>query len=265
MLKSDRSLTALGAAIAGLLAISAGCAYNSSPDPNGVRVEVANVGVDKEGMPYVVLEDSSGGRVLPIMIGESEAQGIALELHGLNPGRPLTYDLIRNIIETTGNHVDRVEVNELHDQTYYATIILDHARHRVDSRPSDAIAVALATNAPIYVAAQLFESGATDIRARQGTPRALHGLGLTVQELSPEMADYFAAKPGSGLVVADVSVEAGRAGVSRGDLLTKVDASQVRTLKDFSQNLARVTPGHPVKVTVERDGHPRQVTLRSVR
>src|SRR5207302_2010890 len=78
MLKSDRSLTALRAAIAGLLAISAGCAYNSSPGPNGVRVEVANVGVDKEGMPYVVLEDSSGGRVLPIMIGESEAQGIAL-------------------------------------------------------------------------------------------------------------------------------------------------------------------------------------------
>lgn len=251
-------------AFAGILAIVAGCAYNSTPDPNGVRVEVANVGIDKEGMPYVVLEDSSGGRVLPIMIGESEAQGIALELHGLNPGRPLTYELIRNILQSTGNHVDRVEVNDVRDQTYYAAIFLDHGRHRVDSRPSDAIAVALATNAPIYVASRLFESGgAADIKVSAGVPQTVRGLGLTVQELSSDMAAYFAAQPGGALLVADVSDAADRAGVVRGDLLMKIDARQVRTLKDFNQGVARLASGQKVTLTIERDGHGRTVTLQS--
>jgi uncharacterized protein len=263
MLKSRGSLRALGAVVAGVVALAAGCAYNSAPDRNGVRVEVANVGLDKEGMPYVVLEDSSGGRVLPIMIGESEAQGIALELHRLNPGRPLTYDLIRNMLQSTGNHVDRVEVNELRDQTYYAAIFLDHGRHRVDSRPSDAIAVALATNAPIYVASQLFESGPSDVKVRAGVPQTVRALGLTVQELSPEMADYFAAQPGGALLIADVSGAADRAGLVRGDLLTKIDARQVRTLRDFNQNAVRVPAGHRVTITIERDGHPRTVTLEA--
>lgn len=259
MLKSVGWLTALCAA----LAIAAGCASNSAPDSTEVKVEVANVGVDKQGMPYVVLEDSSGNRVLPIMIGESEAQAIALQLHGLNPGRPLTYDLIRNMLEATGNQVDRVEVSDLREETYYATILLDHGRHRVDSRPSDAIAVALATKAPIYVQAKLFESGTADVKADGSVPVAIHGLGLTVQELSPAIADYFAAKPGTALLVADVSGAAGRAGVTRGDLITRVGESQVRTLADFKQSMAQVGQGHPITLTIERDGRVRNVTLRT--
>ena len=128
---------------------------NSSTGSEQIKVEVANVGVDKDGMPYVMLEESSGGRVLPIMIGENEAQGIAIELHGYDPGRPLTYDLIKNILDSTGNQVDRVEVNDLRDQTYYRGYRAGPRAPTMDSRPSDAIAVALATKAPIYVAARL--------------------------------------------------------------------------------------------------------------
>ncbi|HKD66155.1 MAG TPA: bifunctional nuclease domain-containing protein [Candidatus Binataceae bacterium] len=253
------SLTALCAA----LVIAAGCASNSAPDASQVKVEVASVGVDKQGMPFVLLEDSSGDHVLPIMIGENEAQGIAMQLHGLNPGRPLTYDLIRNLLQVTGNRVDRVEVNDLREETYYATIFLDHGRHHVDSRPSDAIAVALATNAPIYVQVRLFESGTADVKADGAVPVAAHGLGLTVQELSPDMAEYFAAKPGSGLLVADVSGTAGRAGLARGDVITRVGESQVHTLTEFKQSMARLGQGHPITLTVERDGQIRNVTLRT--
>jgi bifunctional DNase/RNase len=263
MLKSGRSLTAWCVVSVGLWAILAGCACNRATDSDGVKVEVANVGVDQDGAPYVMLEDSAAGRSLPIAIGESEAQSIALELHGLNPGRPLTYDLIRNILDSTGNHVDRVEVNELRDQTYFAIILLDHGRHSVDSRPSDAIAVALATKAPIYVSARLFDSGAMDVEAPDHTPPAVHGLGLTVQELSPDIAKYFTAKPDTALLVADVSVEAARAGVVRGDLLTAIGAGQIRNLTDFDHNLARLGRGQTVAVTLERDGHVRTVTLRA--
>ena len=263
MLNSGRSIAAWCVILVGLWAILAGCACNRAADSDAVKVEVANVGIDQDGAPYVMLEDSAGGRSLPIGIGESEAQSIALELHGLNPGRPLTYDLIKNILDTTGNHVDRVEVNDLRGDTYFAIILLDHGRHSVDSRPSDAIAVALATKAPIYVSARLFESGATDVNAPDHTPPAVHGLGLTVQELSPDIAKYFTAKADTALLVADVSVEAGRAGVTRGDLLTAIGASQVRSLTDFGHNLARLGRGQTVAVTLERDGHVRTVMLRA--
>jgi uncharacterized protein len=263
MLKSGRSLTAWCVTSVSLWAILAGCACSRATDADGVKVEVANVGVDRDGTPYVMLEDSAGGRSLPIVIGEGEAQSIALELRGLNPGRPLTYDLIKNILSSTGNHVDRVEVNDLRDQTYYATIQLDNGRHSVDSRPSDAIAVALATRAPIYVSPRLFESSAMDINAPDNSPPAVHGLGLTVQELSPDIATYFTAKANSALLVADVSAAAGRAGVARGDLLTAIGASQVRSLTDFDHNLARLGRGQTVKVTIERDGRTRNVVLRA--
>lgn len=259
MLKSFRSLTALSVA----LVIMAGCASSNAPSASQVKVEVANVGVDKDGMPYVVLADSGGGRILPIMIGESEAQAIAMQLRGLNPGRPLTYDLVRNLLEATGNHVDRVEVNDLREQTYYATILLDHGRYRVDSRPSDAIAVALATNAPIYVESKLFESGAANVSAQGNVPAVVHGLGLTVQELSPDIASYFAAKPGSALLVADVSGGADRAGIARGDLITQVGERQVRTLSDFRHSVAQIGQGHPITLTIEHDGHLRNVTVHS--
>ena len=263
MLKSRRSLAALCAVSAGLWAILAGCASNRSTGSDQIKVEVANVGVDKDGLPYVMLEESAGGRQLPIIIGENEAQGIAIELHGYDPGRPLTYDLIKNILDSTGHQVDRVEVNDLRDQTYFAIIVLDHGSHTIDSRPSDAIAVALAAKAPIYVSARLFDSGAMDVNAPDHTPLSVHGLGLTVQELSPEVAGYFSAKPDSALLVADVSAPALRAGVVRGDLLTAIDLSHVSTLKDFTHHLARLGAGQTVKVTIERDGHDRAVTLRT--
>ncbi len=172
MLKSGRSLTAW-------CVVSSACGQ-SWPDAlatarrtlTGSKSRLPTSAVDQDGAPYVMLEDSAGGRSLPIGIGESEAQSIALELHGLNPGRPLTYDLIKNILDSTGNHVDRVEVNDLRDETYFAIILLDHGHHSIDSRPSDAIAVALATKAPIYVSARLFESGATDVNAPDHTPPA---------------------------------------------------------------------------------------------
>lgn len=258
MLKASAWLTALCA----VLAIAAGCASSRAPDAGQVKVEVANVGIDKQGMPYVVLEDSSGDRVLPIMIGENEAQAIALELRGLNPGRPLTYDLIRNMLSATGNHVDRVEVNDLREQTYYATIYLDDGRHHVDSRPSDAIAVALATKAPIYVQTKLFEAGTADVKADGDVPVAAHGLGVTVQELSPEIATYFAAQPGSALLVADVSGGAGRAGLERGDLITRVGDNAVRTLTDFQRSVAHAGQGHPLTLTIEHNGRIRNVTLQ---
>ena len=140
------------------------CSHASAPDSaqvkaDQVKVEVASVGVDGDtGEHYVLLADHAGQRELPIAIGDTEAQAIMLELHGIKAERPLTHDLLREMIEQTGNHVDRVVIGDLRNETYYAVIYLNRGRYQMDSRPSDAIALALGANAPIFVAARLFEN-----------------------------------------------------------------------------------------------------------
>ena len=101
--------------------------------PDEVRVQVARVGFDDEtGANYVLLLDESESRMLPIMIGESEATAILLSLHGIKPERPFTHDLMRSIIGQTGNRVDRIEIADMHDEIYYATIY--HGRRPLHDR-----------------------------------------------------------------------------------------------------------------------------------
>lgn len=100
----------------------------------------------------LILKEIGGERRLPIIIGSFEAQHIALELEGIKPPRPLTHDLIKNIIEQLGFSISYVYINELRDGTFFAKIKMDVGSvDEVDSRPSDAIALALKFAVPIYV------------------------------------------------------------------------------------------------------------------
>ena len=100
----------------------------------------------------LILKEIGGERRLPIIIGSFEAQHIALELEGIKPPRPLTHDLIRNIIDQLGFSISHVYINELRDGTFFAKIKMDvGSLEEIDSRPSDAIALALKFAVPIYV------------------------------------------------------------------------------------------------------------------
>ena len=244
------------------VAILGGCRFRQGPKTDEVKVEVATVDIDRDsGAPFVLLEDRAGKRALQIGIGETEARSILMEMHGIVPPRPFTSDLLRTLLQRTGNHVDRIVISDLRKETYYANIYLDRGRYLIDSRPSDAIALALGTNAPIYVAARLLEAQPA---AGQGAPT--HGpeltraLGLTVQEISAEIADYFQVAPGSGLLVADVSPQAAKAGVARGDLLLKVGNADVRSLADLNRQLASLKEGS-VLLTVRRGATEHLVTV----
>src|SRR5690348_9635837 len=107
----------------------AGCAGSGGAqnERDQIAVDVTNVGFDQEtGAHYVLLEDKSGARQLPIAIGDAEARAILFELHGIKPERPLTYELLRDVIQETGNHVDRVVIRDMRNEIYYAQIYLDH-------------------------------------------------------------------------------------------------------------------------------------------
>ncbi|MGH7932672.1 MAG: bifunctional nuclease family protein [Candidatus Binataceae bacterium] len=111
-------------------------------------------------MPIVVLKDPDNKLNLPIWIGPLEAASMATELEGIKPQRPMTHDLVRNILGDLGASVESVEITELRENTYFARIELKTREGGVlsiDSRPSDAISVALRTKSPIYVAKTVLE------------------------------------------------------------------------------------------------------------
>lgn len=119
--------------------------------------------VDKLGIdllthdPVVILRDMEGKRHLPILIGPFEATAIALALEGQKVPRPLSHDLMKSIIESLDAKVDRVIIDDIKDNTFYAKVILKAGGEpvEVDARPSDSIALALRTDAPIYVSEQI--------------------------------------------------------------------------------------------------------------
>ncbi len=109
--------------------------------------------------PVVILSTSDSDRLLPIWIGHYEALAIAMELSGVTSRRPLTHDLLKSVIATMGGKVQKVEVTELKEQTFYAKIYveMDGSILKIDARPSDSIALALKTKVPLYVAEELFQ------------------------------------------------------------------------------------------------------------
>jgi bifunctional DNase/RNase len=114
-------------------------------------------------MPIVILKDKDGDRVLPIWVGIFEANAIALQIENIATPRPMTHDLLRNIITDLDGRVDRVVVTDLKDNTFYAIVHLTVRGERiaVDARPSDAIALALRTRAPILVEEAVIENAKT--------------------------------------------------------------------------------------------------------
>jgi len=150
-----------------LVATGLACGPSSPPegaDADAVAVEVGGIGFDEANhAPVVLLEESGGGRVLPIWIGPFEAHSIASEMENLEAPRPNTHDLARSLLHELGARVLRATVTELRGSTYYAVLrVEDEAGvHDLDARPSDAIAVALRCKAPLFVDSALFEARAT--------------------------------------------------------------------------------------------------------
>lgn len=127
-----------------------------------IEMKVMGIALDtRTGSPIVVLHDKQNRRALPIWIGSAEASAIIRKIENLNVVRPMTHDLIPDIIQKTGYKLDRVEINDVEQETYYATLFLTRGDEviEIDSRPSDAIAVAIRVDAPIFVTANVLSNG----------------------------------------------------------------------------------------------------------
>lgn len=127
--------------------------------PLELEMNVKTVTVDQSGSFLVILTDKEERKVLPIAIGPFEAQSIALVLKGQEPPRPLTHDLLKSMCSTLGGMVEKIIITDIRDSTFYAELYLQHKEETivVDSRPSDAIALALRCQATIYMTPRLVE------------------------------------------------------------------------------------------------------------
>jgi bifunctional DNase/RNase len=130
----------------------------------GVRVELPH------NQPIVLLRERNGDRFLPIWIGAVEATSIAFALQGVVTARPMTHDLMRDLLSELGVHVDRIVVTELREGTFYAEIQMTQAKQSVvvSSRPSDAIALAVRATIPIYANEHVLAEAGIHIEEEEG-------------------------------------------------------------------------------------------------
>src|SRR5690348_15731054 len=123
-----------------------------------IEVFVSRLGLDSSNNSYVViLQERGGTRLLPIWIGQAEAESIVMHMHNVKRPRPITHDLIRSLITGMGAQLRRVQITRVEKQTYYAELHLQNGETlaRIDARPSDGIAVAIRMGSPIYAAESL--------------------------------------------------------------------------------------------------------------
>ncbi len=139
--------------------------------------------------PVVILAPTGLNKVLPIWIGHAEAWGIAMQLSGVKSKRPLTYDLLKSVIQTLEAKVEKVEITELRDQTFYARLhLIGNGKHyEVDARPSDSIALALKMGAKIYVNEELFHIKPEDTSSESPPiPNDPESLRERLKRINPE-------------------------------------------------------------------------------
>ena len=154
-----------------------------------IEMKVMGIALDtRTGSPIVVLHDKENRRALPIWIGSAEASSIIRKIENLSVTRPMTHDLIISIIEKVGYKISKVEINDVEKETYFATIFLENEDDgkiiEIYSRPSDAIAIAIRIDAPIYVTANVLSNGSVSTDSTKDAQEAEEFKNF-VQSLKP--------------------------------------------------------------------------------
>jgi bifunctional DNase/RNase len=240
-----------GAGALSLAALRAGAAT--------VEVKVGGMGLDPTvGAPVIrLVEKADRGRDLNIWIGPFEAQAIAMEIEGVPPSRPLTHDLMKQLVERLGGKLHHVVIEDMRDNTYFATVHLE-ARDgnglTIDARPSDAIALALRFRGPILVEDKLFAKARAVVPESPATGESARLWGLTVQDLTPDLADFFRVPARHGVVVSDVETSSAAHDVVRGDVITALDGEPVGSVQELAVRADARDAAVPIRLSVRRAG-----------
>jgi len=218
-----------------------------------IRVTVYQLVVDPSSrQPVVALSDAEEKRAIFIWIGLAEARAIYSEIEGVEHPRPLTHDLLEKIIQESNGTIHHIVITHSRDNIYYATIVLQRAENlaEIDARPSDALVMALKFNAPIYVSRDLFAQVSLPLESRTDMEDSY---GISLQELTPDLAKYLAFKSEKGVMVSGVrkGSPAASDGLIPGDIIVEVDGRVVEDLQFFLQTFKKSKS--PLKAKIFRN------------
>lgn len=232
-----------------------------------VPAELASVAVEPmTGTPVVLLREPEDGRIVPIFIGPGEARAILMAQRGIQPERPMTHDLAASLIDSLGATLERVIVDELRDGTYLGALELRREGSddilRVDTRPSDGLALAVRTGASILVAPAILEAG-EDIpfRGLDDDEDVVTAIGITVMAASEEIRQALGLPDETGVVVTGTRGHAEQAGLRAGALILEVDEEAVTTPMAFLELISAATTEGKAKIRFWHDGEMQVIEL----
>jgi uncharacterized protein len=226
-----------------------------------MEVKIYRLIVDPASMqPVVLLADLAGERVMPVWIGPNEANAIQAEIEGVQPPRPMTHDLLERVIQRMNGTVKRVIITHQKENIYYALLVIEKDRNllEIDARPSDSLVMALKLKSPIFVAKSLFKERSVSLGESK---EADSPYGLTLQELTPMLAESFGFKKGRGVLIADVKggSRAEKDGLQRGDIVVEISGEKIPDVAAMKNALASIK--NPVKIKIFRQGSFSVLTL----
>jgi uncharacterized protein len=237
----------------------------AAQDAGMVETKIRTITLDPNTqVPVIVLESIADKRLLPIWIDVAEARAIAIELERIKTPRPLTHDLMRNILDRLGARLARVVITELRDNTFYALLYLNLQGHefRIDARPSDAIALALRMKTRIYASAEVFAK-AEAIPAPKRFDAAHRVLGIQAQDLTRDLAALLNVGSTNGVVVTDVEFggPAAIAGMQRGDIITKANNTAIHSSADLELMIRSTRTPAQLRFEVIKKGKPTIIVI----
>jgi len=238
-------------------------------DSSAVRMKIhslqANMGSEEIA---VLLTDEGGKRFLPIAVGGDQALSIQLGRDGRTIKRPLTHDLIANIFKSLKVEIGRITITDLRESVYFADIELQQngRTHHIDSRPSDAIALSLRVNAPIYAMPHLLRP-ISDLRIEEGeempASTEVTSWGMKIQPLTEALAEFFGRR--EGVLVSDVTAEspASKGGIQPGDIVLRIDQQEIRDIETFLEAMVVRKDTSRVEIGILRGDQNMSFTIKN--
>lgn len=236
-------------------------------DGSYLEAEIATVGFDRlSGAPIVLLRELGSGQVVPIWVGMSEARAIALALRGMTFPRPLTHDLMVDLMEELDAELEEVVVHDLVDGTYYGLLKLKRVGSEepllVDTRPSDGLALAARTGALISIAQKILdETPDFDFLAPQDSEQVLRLSGLTLVLPTEAHRREMKLPDRPGVLITRATGKAARQGLQRGDLILEVEGKAVKTPMELLEVIRETPPGEPLEIEIWSEGEERTLEL----
>lgn len=265
-----RTLTTAVVMLGGILAGSAGgaVARDLAVDADDlVAVELATIAVEPmTGTPVVLLREPEAGGVVPIYIGPTEARAIILAQRGIELERPMTHDLAVSIIDSLGAKLERIVVDELRDGTYLGALEFrvdeDASLIRVDTRPSDGLALAVRVGAAIAVSPAVLRAG-EDIpySGLESDEEVITALGITVMAPSEDLRSALELPDEPGVIVTATRSIAALAGVQPGAMILAVNESPVATPMEYLEAINATESGEKAQIRFWFNGETRDIEL----